>query len=113
MQNTTTLPGFDIALNDFLEVVWAAFQKQNEQMKMSDYYVKPTVMQGSKNLRIVTTHGGNNATGSRSVYCFVEKSTGNILKASGWKSPAKGARGNIFNKETYKNADCYGGAWYK
>lgn len=109
MQNTETLPGFDIAINDFLEVVWAAFQKQNEAMPaMPNYYAKPTVMQGSKNLRIVATTAGN-----RSVYCFVEKSTGNILKAAGWKAPAKGARGNIFNKETYKNADCYGGAWYK
>lgn len=34
----------------------------------------------------------------RSVHCFVEKSTGNVLKADGWTKPAKHARGNIYDQ---------------
>lgn len=32
----------------------------------------------------------------RSVFCFIEKATGNVLKAGTWKAPAKHARGNIY-----------------
>lgn len=37
----------------------------------------------------VESHGG------KSVYCFVDKDNGDILKAASWKAPAKHARGNI------------------
>ena len=30
------------------------------------------------------------------VYCFIEKSTGNVLKAATWRKPAPTARGNIY-----------------
>jgi len=32
-----------------------------------------------------------------SVHCFVDKTNGAVLKAAGWKAPAKHARGNIFD----------------
>ncbi len=32
---------------------------------------------------------------SGSVYCFIERATGNIFKAASWKAPAKHARGNV------------------
>lgn len=35
----------------------------------------------------------------RSVYCFVDKTTGDVLKSASWKAPAKGVRGNIFNPD--------------
>ncbi len=35
------------------------------------------------------------STNSRSVHAFIDRSTGDVLKPSGWKVPAKGARGNI------------------
>jgi hypothetical protein len=34
-----------------------------------------------------------------SVHCFVDRETGAILKAAGWKAPAKGARGSIFDAD--------------
>lgn len=37
--------------------------------------------------------------GQKSVHCFVEITTGNIYKASGWSAPAKGIRGNISNEK--------------
>lgn len=50
-----------------------------------------TVMPGSKNARIVCSDGV-----SRYVFCFVRIEDGAILKAAGWKAPAKHARGSIF-----------------
>lgn len=35
----------------------------------------------------------------KSVYCFVDRSNGDILKAATWKAPAKGKRGSIFNED--------------
>jgi hypothetical protein len=32
-----------------------------------------------------------------SVYCFIDPMTGDVLKSASWKSPAKGARGNLFD----------------
>ena len=48
---------------------------------------------GRKYLRVVRTDAG------RSVYCFIEKATGNIWKAAGWKGPALNfPRGNIYDE---------------
>jgi hypothetical protein len=33
-----------------------------------------------------------------SAYCFVEKETGDVFKAAGFKTPAKHARGNIYDE---------------
>ena len=45
---------------------------------------------GKKNAKFCMTSGG-----SKAVLLFVELETGNILKAAGFNTPAKGARGNI------------------
>jgi hypothetical protein len=79
--------------NAAIEAFAAAVQAKH----MDTYYgvgtVLPTptisVEYGPKYARIVKNDMG------RSVYCFVEIATGNILKAAGWKSPAKHARGNV------------------
>lgn len=41
---------------------------------------------------IVTTDGKY-----RNAFSFIDKATGNILKAASWNAPAKHARGNIFD----------------
>lgn len=40
----------------------------------------------------------------KSVYGFVDKTNGDILKAASWKVPAKHARGNIYDENTYASA---------
>ena len=67
-----------------------------------------------------TIKGGrkyDKVTNDNSVYCFVEKATGNVYKPAGWRAPyTKGnnpVRGNIFNVSSYENADPYGGWLYK
>lgn len=47
---------------------------------------------GPRYIRVISSDG----RGSRGVYCFIDKSNGDILKAASWKGPAKGARANIF-----------------
>jgi hypothetical protein len=48
---------------------------------------------GPKYARLVVVRPGETRGGS--VYCFIDMTNGNLLKAAGWKTPAKGARGNI------------------
>lgn len=52
-----------------------------------------SVMRGKKNARIVRTDSG------RSVFCFVELATGDILKADGWDRPAKHKRGTVMQQD--------------
>ena len=50
-----------------------------------------------------------------SVYCFVEKNTGNVYKAASWKAPyLKGMnsiRGSIYDKSTYWDKELKYGSW--
>ena len=51
-----------------------------------------------------------------SIHCFVERTTGDIYKPAGWKSPyTKGnnaIRGNIYDSSTFEKTDLYGGWLY-
>ena len=51
-----------------------------------------------------------------SIHCFVEKTTGDIYKPAGWKSPyLKGnnaVRGNIYDSSTFEKTDMHGGWLY-
>jgi len=38
-------------------------------------------------------------SGSRSVFCFIDPSNGDIYKAASWSIPAKGVRGNVMQEE--------------
>jgi len=74
------------------------------QKRMTDYYRKnyptrpsvpvleiDTAIPG-KYIRLVKVDGL-----SRSAFGFVSTLNGDVLKADGWKRPAKGVRGNIFD----------------
>ncbi len=65
---------------------------------------------GQKFARIV------NQDSQRMVYCFIDLSNGDILKADGWKKPAKGKRGSIWNDGldvgNGKPCDLYGSGLY-
>ena len=51
-----------------------------------------------------------------SIHCFVEKTTGDIYKPAGYKTPyTKGnncVRGNIYDKSTFEKTDLHGGWLY-
>lgn len=84
---------FDAALSDFLmsirELIHAHYNKNFPSLIPPAISVDPN---GKKYVRIVRAD-----TSHVSVYCFVERATGDILKADGWKRPAKNAaRGSIY-----------------
>ena len=86
------MENFDTALNNWIE---RAQQIIIDDHKKHGFTIPYTVLSidpgGIKFIRIVATYHNN-----RSVHCFIERSTGNVLKAASWKAPAKHARGNIF-----------------
>ncbi len=57
-----------------------------------NYFI--TIQQGRKFIKIVL-----NGVDSphRSAFAFINMNNGDVLMASSWTSPAKGARGNIFD----------------
>ena len=66
-----------------------------------------SVEPGRRYARIVIQSEGNEF--SRSCYCFVDLTNGNILKSESWKKPAKHARGNILSiKDVSKSVSTYG-----
>jgi len=80
----------------------------NNTMDKPDGYSYELNTRGSKYFKVeMKSHG------SRSVYCFIEKLTGNILKSAGWSAPAKGTRGSVLIVDSYKNSDWSGGWLYK
>ena len=81
----------------------------NNTMDKPDGYEYHLNTRGSKYFKVeMTSHGM-----SRSVYCFIEKSTGIILKSAGWRAPAKGPRGSVLIVDSYKHSDWSGGWLYK
>jgi hypothetical protein len=99
---------FANALDTFTNAYQQVLNAQNGSFK---HYGKVRLEAGSKFVRVIRTHG-NNEGGS--VACFVEKATGLILKAEGWKKPSKINRGfNIYDPATYMGKmDAYGSWLY-
>lgn len=69
-----------------------------------------TIQPGRKFVKIIQ----NDAPGaSRSVWAFVDKTNGDILKPASWAAPAKHARGNIYKPETWTTVTVYGPAYLR
>lgn len=103
--DAVTVPSFEVALKAWLE---KAQEIVNAYHKEMGYYNLPparlTLEMGRKYVRVVRTEGQGIG---RSVHCFINTENGDVLKAASWKTPAKGARGNIFTKNL--GVDAYGG----
>lgn len=79
------------------------------QAKINDHYTKcfkdqllPEVLEvvnGSRYVKIVARNQQYGGPRASRAYCFVDKTNGNVLKAASWKTPAKHARGNIFDDD--------------
>jgi hypothetical protein len=71
---------------------------------------KLTTMRGIRYIRVVTssTWDGEVDGSSRSVYCFIDTQTGDVLKAEGWKKPAKHPRGNIYSADPVSGVTQHG-----
>ena len=80
----------------------------NNTMDKPDGYSYELNTRGSKYFKVEM-----NTRGSRSVYCFINKRNGEILKSAGWRAPAKGARGSVLIPKSYSHSDWSGGWLYK
>lgn len=75
-----------------LEAVEAFVEWINTEASIPEGYTYEVGAPGAKNVRIVMKARGDKGG---SVHAFVSLETGDLLKAAGWKAPAKGARGNL------------------
>lgn len=71
-----------------------------------DRYTCYGVKWGRKYAKIVT--GTTTSHAMRSVFCFVNRENGDILKAASWKAPAKHARGNVLRDDRLDAVGRYG-----
>lgn len=76
------------------------------------------IEKGRKNYKVVAqeeTAGGKVIT--RHAHCFVDINNGEVYKAASWSSPAKGARFDLLDPDSYslaiRVADPYGGYLYR
>tara|TARA_B100000745_G_scaffold192726_1_gene126740 strand:- start:9470 stop:9802 length:333 start_codon:yes stop_codon:yes gene_type:complete len=65
---------------------------------------------GRKYIKIVKTDKDGSG---RSVHHFVNRETGDILKAASWKKPAKGIRGNIRQPNLEMSLRTHGAVYWK
>ena len=90
MFGTHTHQEFNTALQSFIE---GCVKISNASAMLCGYDLSAEWLQ--KRVRVVRSDVGN--VNSRSVHCFVDMATGDVLKADGWAKPAKHARGNIYD----------------
>jgi hypothetical protein len=76
-------------VSDYVREIKEASDAEWARLKYTLPAPEFSIEAGSKYTRIVRS-----TFGSKSVHCFVD-AEGNIYKASSWKAPAKGIRGNI------------------
>jgi hypothetical protein len=88
---------FDAAFKKFLQHAQKLVDKRGQKLKVG-------YTPGKKYVRVFVDQGG--ITG-KSAFCFVDKATGDVLKADGWKRPARGPRGSIYTPAKY-GIDQYG-----
>lgn len=94
---------FDTALASFVAGCQRIVTENDRKYDNPDLFkTKIEVEPGRRYVRIVRSDKGL----SRSAHCFVDTKNGDVLKAAGWKAPAKHARGNIFNADN--GLDCMG-----
>jgi len=99
---------FDAALTSFIN----GCQKLTDEAELA-FTTKIETMKGRKYIRVVRadyTDAGEVI--SRSAHCFIDTTNGNVLKAAGWKAPAKGPRGNIYDTYNGLNRMSWTGAGY-
>jgi len=86
---------FETALNDFLA---ACQEKASNSYAHDGFTLNPPIIKlerGHRYVRIVKTDASAH---DRSAFGFIDTTNGDVLKAAGWKAPAKNfARGNVYD----------------
>ena len=101
---------FNDALTTFVGGCQDIVTENDKQYDSAKFNSKITVNAGRRYVKLVKS----DAFQSRSVYCFVDRTNGNVLKAASWKAPAKHARSNILNEDNGLGAmGPYGAAYLR
>ena len=99
-------PTFEEALERFVkrgqDIVYAHYKKNLTNLT-------PNILEvggGKKYIKIIAKDGDGGD--SKSVWAFINKENGDILKPATWKAPAKHARGNIYDDNPMEKVGPYG-----
>lgn len=84
---------YDQAITNYLALIKERHQKWMDERKMLIACPEYQVDKGRRYDKIVEVR----ETGGHSVHSFVEKSTGDIFLPASWRTPAKHARGSIYD----------------
>ena len=102
---------FDTAIQNWLTLLQSAMDKHcaNHPLPPPKFSLDP----GSKYVKVVRFDNSSSTSGS--VYCFIDKSNGNILKAASYKAPEpkKIPRGNIYGDNPIEGCGPYGVMYLK
>jgi hypothetical protein len=90
-------PKFEGRLNLFLLGCEAVYNKNFEQMGFGEFQRESFEAKvGRKYVKVLIVGKGQRGS---SVHAFVNMEDGSVLKPAGYNKPAKGSRGNIYNKD--------------
>ena len=95
-ETVQTPEGWDDALESFKKGVEDLIERYN---KANDFKQSQGSKISSEDAQKYTKVFVNEPHGNKRIYCFIERSTGDILKPATYAVPAKGARGNIFDAD--------------
>jgi hypothetical protein len=107
-----TPDGYEEKLKKFVagvkEIIEAYGRQQNFKSLMN---VNIKINEGKVYDKITSTEDGDSAN---KIYCFINRSNGDILKPATFKVPARGPRGNLFDGSNgLKRMGPYGPAYNK
>jgi hypothetical protein len=92
---------FQEAMEKFRDFVTGLWKKEASRPETTSQFY---VILGKKFLKVY----GKPEVGQGSLYCFIDRETGDIYKPASWAAPAKHSRGSIFNEETWKAYTSFG-----
>lgn len=91
---------FETALSSFKENLETLFSETKHPFVKNNYDVSICFEHGRKYIKALVQKAWNSGYTNSDLYCFIDKTTGDILKPASWKAPAKHARGNIFSSDS-------------
>ena len=101
-------------VDSFNHMDWVTFRQDGgmKYIKVKSFQVNINTDYNDDGTTTKTLVGGEKG----SIHCFVEKTTGDIYKPAGYKTPyTKGmncVRGNIYDSSTFEKTDLHGGWLY-
>ena len=67
-----------------------------------------TIEFGRRYAKLISADVRGGVESAQSVYCFIDLTNGDILKAATWRAPAKHARGNVLRSDWMNSVTAYG-----